>query len=181
MPSLNIREISDWMNLVSGMLCLQDLTAIGWQFGVRFVNRDGLGIFLMAVSLQTVRGGSGPPKGISTEECSHRKLCPRMTSQQRLAITDNLIFLYSLPLRCRDTMQCPRVVEEWELLAIRILSELGVTASPSLLTLSGWIKFSELPVSTSIFTGSPLISPLMDERERLNEMLRVDESSKDLR
>ena len=62
-------------------------------------------------------------------------------------------------------MQCPRVVEEWELLAIKILSELGVTVNPRLLTLSGWIKFSELPVSTSIFTGSPLISPHMDERE----------------
>ena len=134
----------------------------------------------MAVSLQTVRGGSGPPKGISTEECSYRKLCPRMTSQQRLAITDNLIFLYFLPLRCRDTMQCPRVIEEWELLAIKILSELGVTANPSLLTLSGWVKFSELLISTSIFTGSPLISPHMDERERLTEKLRVDEASKDL-
>ena len=77
-------------------------------------------------------------------------------------------------------MQCPRVVEEWELLAIKILSELGVTVNPNLLTLSGWIKFSELPVSTSSFTGSPLISPLMDERERLSEKLRVDEASKDL-
>ena len=134
----------------------------------------------MAVSLQTVIGGSGPPKGISTEECSHIKLCPRMTSQQRLAITDNLIFLYSLPLRCRDTMQCPRVVKEWELLAIKILSELGVTANPSLLSLSGWIKFSELPVSTSTFTGSPLISPHMGKRERPTEKLRVDEASKDL-
>ena len=103
----------------------------------------------MAVNLQIVRGRSGPPKGISTEECSHRKLCPRMTSQQRLASTDNLLFLYSLPFRCRDNMQCPMVVEEWELLAIKILSELGVTANSSLLTLSGWIKFSELPVSTS--------------------------------
>ena len=134
----------------------------------------------MEVSLQTVRSGSGPQRGISTEECSHRKLCPRMTSQQRLAITDNLIFMYSLPLRCRDTMQCPRVVEEWEPLAIKILSELGITVNPSLLTLSGWIKFSELPVSTSIFTVSPLISPHMDERERLTEKLRVDEASRDL-
>ena len=55
-----------------------------------------------------------------------------------------------------------------------------MTANPSLLTLSGWIKFSELSVSTSIFTGSPLISPRMDERERLTEKLRVDEASKDL-
>ena len=94
-----------------------------------------MGVFLMAVSLQTVRDGSSPSKGISTEECLHRKLCPRMTSQQRLAITDNLIFLFSLPLRCRDTLQCPRVVEEWELLAIKILSELGVTVNTSLLTL----------------------------------------------
>ena len=134
----------------------------------------------MVVSLQTVRGGSGPPKYISTEECSHRKLCPRITSQQRSAITDNLIFLYSLPLRCRDTMQCPRAVEEWKLLAIKILSELGVTANSSLLTLLGWIKFSELHVSTSIFTGSPFTSLCMDERERLTEKLRVNEASKDL-
>ena len=41
----------------------------------------------MAVSLQTVRGGSGPPKGISTEECSHRKLCPRMTSVEKRKIS----------------------------------------------------------------------------------------------
>ena len=89
----------------------------------------------MAVSLQTVRSGNGPPKGISTEECSQRKLCPKMTLQQRLAITDNLIFLYSLPLRQRHTMQCPRGVEEWELQSIKILSELGMTANLSLFTL----------------------------------------------
>ena len=107
------------------MLCLRDLTSIGWQSRVRFVNRDWKGTFLIAGSLQTVRGGSGTPKGISTEECLHRKLCPRITSQQRLAITDNLIFLYSLPLQWRVTMQCPRVVEEWELLAIKIFSKPG--------------------------------------------------------
>ena len=84
-----------------------------------------------------VRGGSGPPKGFSTEGCLHRNLCPRITSQQRLAITDNLILLYSLPLRCRDTMHCPKVVEKRELQAIKILSELGVTDNPSLLNLSG--------------------------------------------
>ena len=55
-----------------------------------------------------------------------------MTSQKRLAITDNLIFLYSIPLRWRDTMQCPRVVEEWGLLAIKMLSELDATANPRL-------------------------------------------------
>ena len=77
-------------------------------------------------------------------------------------------------------MQCPRVVKEWELLAIKILSELGVTANPSLLSLSGWIKFSELPVSTSTFTGSPLISSHMGKRERPTEKLRVDEASEDL-
>ena len=79
----------------------------------------------MAVSLETVRGESGHPKGISTEKCSHRKLCSRMTSQQRLAITDNLIFFYFLPLRWRDIMQCLRVVEEWELLAIKFFQNLA--------------------------------------------------------